>query len=93
MLFAKRKALGMTIEDVASETGFSERTLSNYENGVTSPSVDNANRILSVLNLTLTVVEFNEVTTNTHIIPSNKVNDLIELVSEFIKNYDKLTKR
>lgn len=82
----------MTIEDVASETGFSERTISNYENGVTNPSVDSANRILSVLNLTLTVVEFNEVTTNTHI-PSNKVNDLIELVSEFIKNYDKLTKR
>ncbi len=44
-LKAARKAIGLTQTDVAAQLGVANTTLSNWENGVSRPDVDNLRRL------------------------------------------------
>lgn len=48
-----RKKKGLTLEEVGGKTNLSKTTISNYENGVTSPTFENLTTLLKAYNTTL----------------------------------------
>ena len=90
IIFERRKALRMSIEDLAAETDLSPRTISNYELGVTVPSLYNVIKIISVLGLRLEIVDSNQANSNFQNISIDEINALIELVHNLNNKCDNL---
>ena len=80
----------MSIEDLAAETDLSPRTISNYELGVTVPSLYNVIKIISVLGLRLEIVDSNQANSNFQNISIDEINALIELVHNLNNKCDNL---
>ena len=75
-----RKEKGISQEKLAEKLGITRQTLSNYENGITSPDLEQSKRLCDILDMSL-----DELVGNNETI-SSKVNSTERLVKKQNKN-------